>query len=165
MAGLSTPASVPGLAVGMTGQLSASGLGVNLFSVSPSGGAIPLKAAAPTTLTLQVGSSTWVALGPPVAVRPNLCTPAGALCAAATCLPSPPVPRGHNGPPFRVHSSCPPPTTHDTLQLPQSGWSYLGGGDNGMGSDALGGVQASGACPAGTVKTLVNGDGEESSTG
>jgi hypothetical protein len=32
-----------------------------------------------------------------------------------------------------------------------------------MGSDAIGGIVASDPCPAGTTKTLINGDGEESS--
>jgi len=45
------------------------------------------------------------------------------------------------------------------LVLPESGWSYLGGGDNGQGQNAnLKGVNFD-PCPAGTVKEMINGDG------
>jgi hypothetical protein len=45
------------------------------------------------------------------------------------------------------------------LVLPESGWSYLGGGDNGQGQNAnLKGVNFD-PCPPGTVKETLNGDG------
>lgn len=53
------------------------------------------------------------------------------------------------------------PQTGLTLALPQTGYGYLGGGDNGQGQNA--GVRGVnwGGCPAGTVRVMLNGDGVE----
>ncbi|KAI8465534.1 MAG: hypothetical protein J3K34DRAFT_525270 [Monoraphidium minutum] len=51
--------------------------------------------------------------------------------------------------------------TEFKLVLPESGWGYLGGGDNGQGQNAnVKGVNFD-PCPAGTTKVLLNGDGRD----
>jgi len=54
LASVSAPATTKALAVGVAGKLAADGMEVTVFSVSPAGAAIPLAAAAPTQLKLQV---------------------------------------------------------------------------------------------------------------
>lgn len=53
------------------------------------------------------------------------------------------------------------PPSDFKLVLPESGWGYLGGGDNGQGQNAnLKGINFD-PCPAGTVREMLNGDGVE----
>lgn len=45
------------------------------------------------------------------------------------------------------------------MQLPGTGWGYLGGGDNGLGQNAGVRMVAADPCPYGSIKTFLNGDG------
>ncbi|KAI8465814.1 MAG: hypothetical protein J3K34DRAFT_525062 [Monoraphidium minutum] len=60
----------------------------------------------------------------------------------------------------RVPDEMAPPTDV-RIVLPESGWGYLGGGDNGQGQNAnLKGINFD-PCPAGTSREMLNGDGYE----
>jgi hypothetical protein len=152
LAGVTSP-GLGGFTVGIAGVLDGEGLATKVFATSR-GARIPDDAAATTQMKLVVRfGSGWGALwglgwrqgrhqdrgGFQLDVQQRgsqLRVAAGARVALRPRLPPPPP-----HPPFSPPS---PPA-----QLPESGWSYLGGGDNGQGQNAnLKGVNFD-SCPAG----------------